>query len=419
MIAIPFVYFSFLSIILYLKKGKKFDFSVVITTMFAISGFFSILVDVFDLRNPDVANYNISVTASFFYCALLTMCILPFAIYSNLRITNPKPLRNTIIIKLLAYLSVLWFLMTIYFSWPQFIIMLTTDMRENRLLVYSNMLDSWMDNVPGIFRSIIIILNLIFSCSWGVLFLAFFSRYVQHMPRVYFWMFLVASLSGPYGAVLGADRSKVAYWILTAFGFFMLFKPFIVKKELKKLVRLGVVVMTGLVIYLVLMTVSRFSDSSTSSFEDGALNSLIYYWGISYVNFCNFFDNYTPPFSHLGIIFPFINKYVFGVPSGGTIIQEQMSNLTGFECGTFYTFIGQIIMGTGRTIAILFCFIYTFFSYAFLPSALKKSGTNISSLFLYFALVSVVYLGLFVYYYTSPYLTFSLFFLYFLLRISR
>jgi len=85
MIAVPFIYFSIISLVLYFRKGKRIDFSVIISAMFAVSGFFSILIDVFGLRNSDTANYSISFLASFSYCALITLCLLPFIRYSNLK----------------------------------------------------------------------------------------------------------------------------------------------------------------------------------------------------------------------------------------------------------------------------------------------------------------------------------------------
>ena len=182
------------------------------------------------------------------------------------------------------------------------------------------------------------------------------------------------------------------------------------------MIKIFIIILSFLLSYLVIMTIGRFM-MSTEFGEDGVQGSLIYYFGISYINFCNFFDNYTPPYPNLGIIFPFIGKYVFGIETGGTIIQQQMTLLTHFECGTFYTFIGQIIMGAGTIVAVLYSLLYSFTTYVTLPSVIKKP--KIHSLYLYFALVSVVYLGLFGYYYTSPYRTFSLFFFYFMLKFSR
>ena len=416
MIAIPFVYFTFLSFLFYRKKGHKIDLSVIMTAMYAVSGLFSILIDVFGLRSDDTLHYNISFIAAFSYCALLTLCISPFSHNSNLRIITPKPLRYSVVLKFLAILSVIWFIWTVFVSRDLFIRMLVSDMHESRSIALRGELDSTLDRVPALLRPLMIILNLIFSCNWVLLFLAFFSRYVQRLPRLYFWLYLFASLSGPFGGVLGADRSSVAYWILSAFGIYILFRQFISKDEKKKLIRSFIIILSILLVYLAMMTIGRFMESSEFG-EDGVQGSFFYYFGISYINFCNFFDNYTAPYPNLGIIFPFIGKYVFGIETGGVVIQEQMSLLTKFECGTFFTFIGQIIMGAGTIVAVFYCFFYSFTSFVTLPSVIKKP--KIHSLYLYFALVSVVYLGLFVYYYTSPYKTFSLIFFYLMLRFLR
>jgi len=419
MIAVPFIYFSIISLVLYFRKGKRIDFSVIISAMFAVSGFFSILIDVFGLRNSDTANYSISFLASFSYCALITLCLLPFIRYSNLKITTARPLRNSALLKLFAVLSVLWFMTLVYFSLDTFVTMLASNMGEMRLKVYAGEVESSLSYIPGGLRPIMILFNSIFKCSWVLIFLAFFSRYVQRLPVIYFWLYLFSSLSGPYNSVIGADRSGVAYWVLTAVGAYLLFNPFINKKEKKSLAKVGVIIISVLGVYLTMMTISRFSESTLFGGNDSTQGSLIYYFGISYINFCNFFDNYTPPFSNLGILFPFTSQYLFGMKTGATLIQEKMTLATGFECGTFYTYMGQIIMGAGRFAAIVFCFLYSLISFLVLPSTIKRSGALIHELYLYFMLITVLYLGLFVYYYTSPYITFSVFFFYFLLRLSK
>lgn len=416
MIAIPFVYFTFLSFIFYRKQGHKIDLSVVITAMFAVSGLFSILIDVFGLRNRDTLHYHISLEAAFAYCALLTLCVLPFALNSHLRMSIPKPSRNPVIIKLFAFLSMLWLVLIVVFSSGAFLQMLTSDMGESRSMVVAGELESWLDNVPASLRLLIIILNMFFSCSWVLLFLAFYSRYVQHLHPAYFWVYILASLSGPYNAVLGADRSGVVYWILMSYGIYLLFRPFISKSEKKQLAKGNILILSLLIVYLVMMTIGRFMES-TDYGEKSTQGSLIYYCGISYINFCNFFDNYTPPYTNLGVIFPFIGKYVFGITTGGIAIQQRMTLLTNFECGTFYTFIGHIIMGAGTFVAICFCLFHSLISFVSLPSVTKKPVMH--NIYLYFALASVIYLGLFGYYYSSPYKSFSLIFFFFMLKLSK
>lgn len=238
MIAVPFIYFTLFSLLLYRKKGKKLDLSVIITAMFAVSGLFSILIDLFGYRYPDAEGYSISAGAAIAYCGLLTMCILPLALNSNLKITSLRPARNAGLLKLLAIMSFIWFLMVFVFGWSSFTKVLGSDMADARTNVYIYGVTSWTDNVPPLLRPIVIVLNILFGCSWIHIFLAFFCRYVQRLPKAFFWMFIIASLAGPYIAVIGADRSKIAYWIIAAFGMYMLYRPFLQPKEKKNLLEL-------------------------------------------------------------------------------------------------------------------------------------------------------------------------------------
>ena len=113
--AIPFVYFSLISLLLY-KKRKKFDIAIIIAMIFAVSGFFSILIDIFHLRYREAIGYQFSVGASFAYCALLTMCLLPFAVNTHLSANNLKPLRKGHMLKTFAWIAIIWFIITAIFS---------------------------------------------------------------------------------------------------------------------------------------------------------------------------------------------------------------------------------------------------------------------------------------------------------------
>lgn len=418
MIIVPFLYFSLLSFFLYRKKGKKIDLSVIITAMFAVSGFFSILIDMFELRNPDAIRYKISVGATVSYCLLLSLCIFPIAKYSHLSFSKLKPVPNGDVLRVLAFVSIIWLIVTIVFGWSSFMRLLNSDMAEARAEVYQGLAKHTI-NVPTVISPIMALLNVAFGCSWIFIFLAFFSRYVQRLPIIFFWMFLLVSLSGPFNGVIGADRSKVTYWIISAVGIFILFRPFLQNAERKKLMRIGSTIFSILVVYLVMMTIARFGERDYGSDVSGSEGGVISYLGQSFIYFCLYFDTYDPPFANLGILFPFTGRYLFGMETGAIVIQEQMSLLTGYTCGVFYTYIGHVIMGAGRIVAIIFCIVYNLFSLLLLPSVTKKNEVSISSIYLYFSIASVQLLGLFVHYYTSPYITFSLFFFYFFLRLIK
>ena len=417
MIFVPVIYFSVLAFYLY-RRHKCLDLATLIALMFAVSGGFSVLVDFFDLRYWDSVGYEISPTASMSYCLLVTMCIYPFAICSNVRITLIRPVHNGRLLEILAWTSLVWFLVSLFFGWESMMRVLTGDMGEMRanMSMESAEKHDWMLRLPFTLRFVISGFNMVFSCTWVLIFLAFFSRYVQRLKPLYFYIFIIASLSGPFAGIVIADRSKTAYWILSLIGMYLLFRPMMTKSDRRSLKLFGSVAVAILSSYLVAMTISRFGWRDVGKNIGGTEGGIISYMGQVYINFCYFFDNYEPPFTHLGIIFPFTSQYIFGMPSGGTLIQDQMNFLTGHHTNVFYTFIGQIIIGAGQEVAIAFSIVYTIVSIISLPRIVKKRALLLHEAYQYFALVSVLLLGLFVHYYTASALTCSLVVMYFLIR---
>lgn len=414
MIYIPLVYFSFLSFVLY-KRHKKINIATIISLMFAISGLFSVLVDINDYRGYETANYQISFVPTFLYCFLLTLCILPISSCDIMDKVRIIPVRKVQLIKLISIISVIWFVLKLYLGRNNLVYVLTNDMSEIRADVYAGfgVGESWMNSLPTPIRLIFSLLNLTFGCPWTLLFLGFYTMIGNRVPLKYSYLLLIASVSGPLDGIMGADRSATAYWIIAAITVYILFQEQLPKKVKKQLLILGLVFFIALVAYLIAMTVSRFGES------EGAWESVIRYLGIPYINFCYFFDNYKLPFHHFGIIFPFTSEYLLNIPSGGTVIQAEMTRLSHFETGTFYTFIGQIIVGVGQFWAIIFTLIYSFSSFRTLGQINKKARVDIVSLYIYFAFVSVILLGIFVHYYASAAKTFSLIAMYFIVKIIR
>jgi len=60
MVAIPFIYFLFLFIYV-LKKKKRFEISAYLISIYLVSAFFAILIDIFGYRSTDTINYQISI----------------------------------------------------------------------------------------------------------------------------------------------------------------------------------------------------------------------------------------------------------------------------------------------------------------------------------------------------------------------
>lgn len=414
---VPLVYFGCLSIIMY-QRHKQLDIATTVSLIFAVSGLFSVLIDINGYRSYDTYKYEISIVPAALYCILLTLCILPLAkcdIFSRIQIES---VRNVKLIKLLSVVSIIWFVLTVYFSWDRFLfILMSGDMAEIRNDLYKGIAgDSWMLSLPGPVRFTFALLNLLFGCPWVLIFLGFYSMIGNRVPLLYSYFFLIASLSGPYNGILGVDRSSSAYWIMSAVTLFILFRNQLPSKVKKQISILGLVAFVGVIAYLAAMTISRFGERDSGG---GALGSLISYFGQSYINFCYFFDEYDLPYHHFGVVFPFTSQYIFGIPSGGVNIQQEMTFLSNKATGVFYTFIGQMIIGIGQFWAIIMTMAYSFFSFKTLGNINRKNEVDIMSLYLYFAFASVVLLGIFGHYYAGPSKTFSLVAMYFVMRILR
>ena len=417
MIYIPVVYFSCLSLILY-KNNRRVDIATIIAMIFAVSGLFSVLLDINNYRDFDTVHYQISFIPAFLYCFLLTLCIIPISSCNIINRTNISPVKNVKLIKLISVVAVIWFVLTLILGGDTLAYVLTGDMKEIRGDIYRGfgVGESWMSKLPTPLRLLFAILNLTFGCPWILLFLGFYTMIGDKVPLKYSYFLLFASLSGPVHGIMGADRSATAYWIIAAITLYVLFQRQLPIKVRKQLSLLGLVVLIALIAYLTAMTISRFGEGKT---EYGALGSLIPYFGQSYINFCYFFDNYNLPYHHFGIIFPFTSEYLLNIPSGGTVIQAEMTKLSHIETGVFYTFIGQIIVGIGQFWAIFVTLIYAFCSFITLGKIKRKPKIDIGAVYVYYAFASIILLGIFVHYYASPAKTFSLVSMYFIVKLLR
>lgn len=412
---IPLVYFSFLSLFLY-KRHKQFDMAAIISMIFAISGLFSVLIDFNGLRSIETENYEISIIPAVLYCLLLTICIIPISNCNVINKVQITPVRNVKLIKILAIIALIWFLLSVRFGWNIFRFVLMSDMAEIRHDAYAGFHLTWMDGLPWPIRIVFSFFNMLFGCPWILLFLGLYSTIGNRVPLFYSYCFLIASLSGPFNGIIWADRSATAYWIMAAGALYLLFRKQIPSKVKKQLFVLGMFVLGGLIAYLVAMTTSRFGERLS---EGGSMGSLISYFGQSYINFCYFFDRYNLPHHHFGVVFPFISEYVFGIPSGGVVIQEQMTGLSNMSTGVFYTFIGHIMVGTGQLWAVMMTLLYAIMSGITLGRVSRGNNVDIQTVYLYFGFVSVILLGLFGHYYASASKTFSLFAMYLVIRMLR
>jgi len=409
MIAIPFVWFSILFVFIFKKNKKQIDIASYIALIFAVSGFFSILIDVFKLRYEQTNNYSITPIAAFIYCTFITMCIWPLYINSNAKITRIKPLKNAAPLKWLAWISSVLVAINLYMSLGDFSHIME-DMARARIAHYmGDDIESWQMSLPSIVRLPFTLLNVFFNCPWMSMFLAFYCVSIQKLPFRYGLMYLLVSMNPLIGSILIAGRAGFIFWFLSLVACHIFFKQFFNASDRRKIY--GIVIAIGgiFIAYLALMTIARFGES-----DSGTEGGLITYIGQSYIHFCYFFDEYTCPRPTLQSIFPF-TYYLFGSDMvGGVAMQQYYEQQTGKELGVFYTFMGTILTTSSFFVVLLYCVLYTTFSSVTNKAA--KGIVSIKTCYVYLAFASVLFLGLFSYYYCSPWSSISLYLFYFFIK---
>lgn len=394
----------------FFKNNKRADLPFLIMLMYTINSFLSIFVDKYNMLG---LNYHPSLLSTIVYCGLLTLCWLPFSRYSNLNINKVKAISNTKALKIVAWVSFLWFVIYLYLSKDTLQLVLTGgDMLALRGMIYKGESINVGQGLPVYLHIPFTLANCLFGCSWIFIFLAFFSKFIQKLPNKYFLLFLLTSLSGPLAGIVGVDRSKTTYWIISMVINFLFFSKFMTRKQRTWVMSVLAIFVTGGLIYIANLTTARFDDYDSVAGLSGSLSGVLVYLGQSYINFCYFFDTFTPPYHTLAIIFPSFFYFVLGDDLvGGTVLQAHWDLLTGYSTGVFYTFMGHIMIFAGFFVLVVFCVLYSTISNSILKRNVLKGGT-LHSLFMYQALASVMALGLFGHYYASYVLTFSLVFFY-------
>ncbi|MCQ2059545.1 MAG: oligosaccharide repeat unit polymerase [Bacteroidaceae bacterium] len=417
-IFLPFVFF----LVYFLNRNKDlqhFDIAQFIIVMFGVSSVLSIFIYLLDMMSGDTYGYEISLKTSLIYVSLLFLCIRPFARNSHNKIIKLEPLRKPWIVYLIAVIAFVWFIISILFIKDTVLFVLNGDMGEIRNSIYQGQgPTSYLTSLSDGIRQILVSLNMVFSCPWVSLFLAFFLRYVQKSPIRYSFYFILASLFSPIRGIAGADRSTSAYWIIAVGAMYLFFRHNMSNEERKRILRILLSIVAVMILYLVAMTISRFGTEINGSGFSDSQSSLISYLGQSYINFCYFFDNYQPPYINLGILFPTTMHLLLGNDVGGTIIQQEATLLTGMQTGVFYTFIGHIMVGAGKSIAVAFTLIYALLSSFMIPKITKNMVTA-DNAFLYIAMCSIVLFGLFAHYYAAIGYMASVILWYIVLRIAK
>jgi len=256
-------------------------------------------------------------------------------------------------------------------------------------------------NIGGIFKPLFIVAGVFGGFSMIMILFYFYSISYLQRSKLFNFIILLSSMSVILLGIIGIDRSLVTFWMIS-YGFvFVLFlsngNGSLTKKKVRNVLLISAIVLSVVITYFLKVTFSRFDNADV---ETGG--SMISYAGQSFVNFCYFFDHNVQygKFS-LQRIFPLFYKLFInnGIENSGQL-NEIISLQTGKSIGVFFTFIGGIMVASGKLAAILYCFFFFIIS-TILTRFKRKRITYFYQVVLIFCLSSVPMLGMFSHFYGS------------------
>ena len=137
MIAVPFIYFTFLAIYL-MRKNGGIDISSFLVLIYAFSAFCSIMLDLLDLYNMNgvYEKTGISPLATLCYGTLITLAVLPFRHIQSSKIKDID-LQKEWIVDTLSWILIITFLTTVISSFSTMDKVLHFAFRDVRAAVYN------------------------------------------------------------------------------------------------------------------------------------------------------------------------------------------------------------------------------------------------------------------------------------------
>jgi oligosaccharide repeat unit polymerase len=391
MIFIPLIWFSLLLIFI-LRKKKRVEISAVITIAYIATSIFAVLINVNKLyRDSGMTEVSLELTPTLLYCFLITITILPFTILPALKKDNLIQIKNEKLFDYVIYFYLGVFVLFILFFGGEIVYRVQNpDIAALRLLIVDGEDDLGFSNYSGISR---ILARLVFIFGSSAMFLHVFYFYSLAFLKRSFKFNVAILLFSTMPIMIGMlsmDRSKTVYWMMSfialAVFFWGAFDPLRKKQVKSTFIKFFVV----FILYLTLITTARYGEH-----DIGAVNSLIVYAGMSFNNFCLFYDKLNLPGISLEMVTPLLNTII----GSSDDIKRSIIYDRSIDTNVFASFSGMLIREIGVWGSILYSFIY-FFLATFIFK--NKRKYNITKIFLVVILLYIPYLGIFGLYYASP-----------------
>lgn len=395
MITIPFIYFTLLSIWL-IRKHHGIDLSAFLAIVYAFSGACTIIMDANDVYgfNGVCEKMAISPWATFTYCALLTLSIVPFSSLDS-RTLKDIDIQKGWVVDGLSWVLIITFFVTLYSTFTNLDIVLHSDLKEVRDDVYDNM-DK--EQLTGI-QYFLALPETFFSQFSPVAILLYFLNVAKGRKSTWFnWLLLLSSLTPVIKAVLIAGRTQPIYWFLSFTALYILFRPMYDKQQRRK--ALFPFLLFGILVggFIAAVTIARFKVADVMD-DVGAYDSLLAYSGQSFVNFNDFYCNYIESGIHWDRIFPLTNYFFINPGWDLEEYRDLIWSYSGMNIGVFFTFLGDLLIDLGRMGMTVYVLIFSAISYLICRSANREGTIDLSRLLVILILFLIPLQGIFYYSY--------------------
>lgn len=392
MLYIPAIFFFIL--FLYAKKRNGFmNTGTILPLLYCIISIGAILIDAVDAYGHICPKVDIRSESAFLYCGLLFITMIPFVNNSENKIQKVQILKKTFFIDIIVYFYFALFIVLIALIYNDIIRNLTMLAINDNMkadIAYGNVeyttLTGWKFNIAQKLRWLS-------AGSMNVIFIFFYSVCFLKKKKMFYVAAIVGSLSVCISSLLTLDRSKFMYWMLTFILNFVFFYRYMGKNVKKRLMAVGGTVASAILIYVAIINIMRFTDST----DNGANYHLLSYMGQSYLNFCTFNQDFKLDnmFTTMDVM-PLYNALSGGMnPLDWYSLTESKS---GVFTMCFATFAGMLLIEIGLPLTILWCVVYNRIS-AWVVKRKKESEITFFRAYLYMTVINAIYLGIFIYYY--------------------
>lgn len=296
-----------------------------------------------------VETYHAPYSSHFWFPLLLflftlILFLLPFSAFNENRIRQIVLPSKKLLNLFSSIVIILSFYAITYYSSTVIMIFTSGDLSALRNMRYSTGEEFVEGGVLNTIASV--------SASLYVIALLLFFVYVcMGNSKTRCILLLVSSLSEAIHILTFVGRDGIVFWIFSFIFLFLLFKPFLPIRRVKKLMRYFVIGAIAMMIPFVAITSSRFDGSDT-----GVGGSIVSYLGQQFVNGPIYFGLENPPVKRWAS-FPLVRE-VFHIPdpreAGIFEIGEWKSNGFSTFLSSFHSNFGYLGMYVVAILSLLF-----------------------------------------------------------------